>query len=272
MNLPNILYESFRKEEKEPKAQGSITFAPSYLSNCVRQTYYKKIGEKPSNPIDLPAMLKMQFGTVIHDEIQSRLQDKGILKSFEQWRTKEHLGLTFHYFYDGILEQDGERAIMEIKTVYANGFNSVEKEPKSDHVLQTLSYMIFEDINDAIILYAGRDNGYLLQYNLRLADIPEIGKRLLINNQRTDYLEKWNDRVKKMHQVKKNIEEKQLPQREFSIVLKNSSGAILDSFQKDNVKHKSAWQCSYCPFKELCWKKELEEIKTKKFFINGQFI
>lgn len=266
MNLPNIFYTYFQKPQKEPK-QGEATFAPSYLSNCVRQTYYKKTGEPSSNPIDLPALLKMQFGTVIHNELQRILKEKGILKSFEEFKTAQYHGLTFHYFYDGIIHDGLDLAIIEIKTVYANGFRSVEKEPKPDHVLQCLSYMIFEKLNKAYILYAGRDNGYLLQYGLKL-----VGNILFVNGKKTDYFNQWEQRIGAMKLLKKAIETKAVPNQEYQIVMKKDNDISFE-FTKEKQKFKSDWQCSYCGFKDKCWAKEIAQLKEgeNRFYINGKF-
>lgn len=265
MNLPDIIYKSFeQRKAKEPKEK--ITFAPSYLSDCRRKIFYSKTGHEPSNPIELPSLLKMEWGNILHDDMQQRLVKAGVLESFEEWRTAEWEGLEFIYRYDGILNVDGKRSILEIKTVYASGYQSIEQSPKEEHVLQAVSYMLFEGLDKAYILYAGRDNGYLKQHEVNFCE----GK-VCVNFQETDLMDKWRELIDKLGTLKVNIETSILPERDFSIALKNSNGVIAESFQKDNQKFKSDWRCSYCNFKDLCWKKELEEIKTKKFFINGIF-
>jgi hypothetical protein len=63
-----------------------------------------------------------------------------------------------------------------------------------------------------------------------------------------------------------------VPERDGYIKLKNSGGKISEDFQKDKVRHKSDWRCSYCQWKNLCWKAELEEIQGHNFFMDGKFI
>lgn len=265
INLPDIIYKSFtQREAKVPN--GKVTFAPSYLSDCGRKIYYSKTGEKPTNPIELPSLLKMEWGNILHDDMQKRLQDAGVLESFEEWRTATCEGLEFIYRYDGILSIDAVRYIMEIKTVYASGYKSIEESPKPEHIQQAISYMNFEGIDKAIILYAGRDNGYLKQHTI------ELNGSCLVNGVKTDDHKKWYENIQRMRYLKSLIETNQLPDRDFKIVLKHDKGVITEDFQKDSVKYKSDWQCSYCGFKELCWKKEYEQIKDFKFFINNQFI
>lgn len=269
MNLAGFIYDSFTKEEKKREPKLSMTFSPSAFSACKRALYWKAKGEQPTNPPDNPSLFKMKIGDIIHDNIQTLLTEKGILESFEEAKKKVYNGLEFNYFYDGILNVDGKRYIMEIKTVYANGFRSIENEPKPEHVLQALCYMLFEEIDNAIILYIGRDNGYMLQYELRMMVTPE-DTWLLVDNKKTDYYAKWLSKIEEFKRLKIQYLAGELPDRDFQMVFKNN-GQIADEFQKDGVKYKSDWQCSYCSYKNKCWGSEMEEMKNHKFYINGKF-
>lgn len=266
-NIAEIIYKSFQKDLKPREPQDNVTFAPSYLSSCKRQIAYKKLGYEPSNPIDLPQLLKMHWGNLIHEDIQRILKEQGYLISAEIAKGIEYSGLEFNYFYDGIVEYENEQYLLEIKTVYASGYKSIEDAPKDEHVLQALAYCKFENIDKAIILYAGRDNGYLKQHYLYLD-----GDVLNINGYDTDYVEQFGAKVGDLHHLKAIIERRELPERDFEITLKNNNGVITESFQKDNKKYASDWHCSYCSFKDLCWAKEYEQIKNHKFYINGEFI
>lgn len=268
MNIPEIIYNSFQREEKERTEQKDVTFSPSMLSTCGRAVYYRKKGFKPSNPPDLPGLLKMYWGDLLHNDIQQRLKQAGILESFEEARQIVWDGLTYNYYYDGIISSGNERAILEIKTVYASGYKSIEERPKDEHVLQALTYMRFEKIDYGIILYAGRDNGYLKQFRLQFQDDLQ---GLLIDGK--DYLHYtvWKEKMKRNVLLKQMIESNQMPERDYQIVMKNNNGEIAYSFDKDKVKMKSAWQCSYCPHLNTCWKPEMEQMRNNKFYINGIF-
>ena len=134
-NLPEIFYDYFQKDDKPREPQEQITFAPSYLSSCLRQTYYRKIGQKPSNPISGPAYFKMHFGTIQHTELQRILNELGYLVSAEEHKTVVYEGLTFNYFYDGILTYDGQQFLMEIKTKYGRGIDFVKEHPDDKDVI-----------------------------------------------------------------------------------------------------------------------------------------
>lgn len=269
MNLVSIIYNSFPPQSEAKEYKENFTVAPSYLTKCRRAIIYGKNGTKPSNPPDNASLFKMRMGDIIHDNIQELLKEKGLLESAEIHKNTHYNGLEFNYFYDGIINLSEDwRGILEIKTIYANGFRSIEKEPKPEHVLQCLSYMIFENIDKAIILYIGRDNGFMLQYELRLNNEIEV---LFIDGKETRYHEQWLEKVAQLKAVKLYHLAGELPPRDYSMVFKNANGVISDEFQKDNQKYKSDWRCQYCSFKDICWAKELEEIKHHKFFIDGKF-
>lgn len=279
-NFPNIVDKFYRhfEQERTYEKQDPVTFAPSYLSSCKRQIFYKKTGTKPSNPIDLAGYFKMDVGKVVHERLQGILKGLGMLVSAEEHRTIEYKGLTFNYYYDGTIEHEGERILVEIKTVYAAGFRAVENAPKDDHIFQTLSYMMFEKIPRAIILYVGRDNGYMIQHNIRYFNNKKTGKQnLFVNNTKgghdiTQYLSWWLQKVNSLVALKPMIEKGTLPERDFEIVMKNLGKEISFAFQKDGEKYKGDYQCSYCQWKNKCWASELQEIKKHKFYIGGEFI
>lgn len=270
MNAPNIadlFYKHFEDNDRKYDSSGEVTFAPSYLNACKRQVFYKKTGEGASNPADLPSRFKMFLGSIDHEGLQNIIKSKGIMIECEKHHTYESNGIKMNYFIDGIIEVDGVRYILEIKTTYSRGIDFVKTQPKDDHIMQTLCYMQFQGIKDAIIVYIGRDNGYIFQHNLSIGDSLTVS-----GTDRMDMLEKWNASMDALPQLKKDIENGKLPERDYKIAIKVIDGVIVDSFTKDKVKYKTDWQCSYCSFKDKCWSNELAEIKNHKFYIDGQFM
>jgi hypothetical protein len=255
--LKNLIYEYFKKENEARTPQDSVTFAPSYFTSCKRQVFYKKTGTEVSNPIDEAAYFKMALGTASHEKIQSIISKLGILQECEDMKTIEWNGSTWNYRIDGIVEIDGKRYVLEIKTVYGTGFRYIEEKPKENDFMQIQLYMLFENIADGLILYVGRDNGFMIEHYVK--STPGVQEQLK---------NKGNELIK----LKSMIENKQIPDRDFQIQLKNTGEKISEDFTKDKVKHKTAWQCSYCQWKDNCWQTELEEIKKHDFYIDGQFI
>lgn len=261
------IYNYFKTQKKDHETKKD-SFAPSYLTACRRQIFYKKTETKPSNPITEAALLKMKLGTAAHDMLQKMFFEMGIWIEGEDFKKNSYLGVNFIYRIDGMLEINNIKYLIEIKSVYANGFYAIENEPEKDHVLQLLAYMFFENIDKAILLYIGRDNGRMIEYNLELKNIS-----FLINNiDKTEFIEIFDNYIEKLCLLKQNIIDNNIPDRDFQIQLKNTGSNVSDMFTKDKVKYKTSWRCLYCQFKNLCWKNEYKRILDNSFFINGQFI
>jgi len=252
--LKGKIYNYFQSKESKREISKEITFAPSYFTSCKRQIFYKKIGQEASNPISEASYFKMALGSSSHEKIQDILKDIGILQECEDMKTIDYKGLTFNYRLDGIVEIEGKKYIIEIKTVYAAGFRSIEEKPKSDHFIQLQCYLNFENIEDGLILYVGRDNGFIVEHYIKR------------DSQFVD------NKIDELKELKKMIEKKELPDKDFQIQLKNTGEGISEYFTKDKIKYKSNWQCSYCAYHDKCWSKELQEIKNNKFYINKEFI
>jgi CRISPR/Cas system-associated exonuclease Cas4 (RecB family) len=259
--LKEIIYDYFNeKKEKENYTERELNFAPSYFHKCKRQIAYKKLNYEPSNPLTEANYAKFEMGNSVHDSIQNILKKIGIWIEGEDFKNIEWCGLNWIYRIDGKIQKGDYVGIIEIKSVYASGFTSVEKEAKPEHELQLLLYMIFEHIENGILFYIGRDNGFMVEYNYRVDTLYN------------KYADEIENKIKDLTALKSEIEKGIIPDRDFNILLKNSSGVISFDFQKDKVKYKSDWQCSYCQWKNLCWQQEIKEIKNHKFFIDGKFI
>ena len=239
----------------------SIFFNPSSFSACKRQIFYKKTATKITNPITTTSYLKMAFGIVLHEKIQAIVKSLGILVEAEKLKVTSLGKLKFRYKTDGIVIINGMRYIMEIKTTHAQGFRIIRDAPKPEDVIQMSLYMVFERIQNGILLYVGRDSGFLKEYVVKVGD-PRYRIAL-------DTISK---KIQDLKVLESDIRNRRIPARDCQIALKNNKGIVSEKFQKDKKTHKTNWQCKYCQWHDLCWKNELEEIKTHTFFINGAFI
>jgi hypothetical protein len=273
MNLVNELYNYFGEKEQGYKSEIDI-FGPSSILACGRQLAYKKLGIVKPSPIDEPAILKMDMGSTIHIRILNILLSKGILKEIEKEGRKELFGLKWHYFVDGI----GEDFIFELKTIYGAGFDAIKDKPKDEHLFQTLFYMMAEGKSKGIILYLGRDNGLLKQFEIGIKNTIPIELCLDFDSIEIDgilssVIGKFNDAIRNLQKAREHIDKGTLPDAPFSITLKKRpDGSITDNFQKDNIKYRNPWQCSYCGYYNACKGQEIEEFSRSSatFLINGE--
>jgi CRISPR/Cas system-associated exonuclease Cas4 (RecB family) len=264
--LKNLIYDHYEnRRQYNPRTKdmkdAQVFFNPSSFSTCKRQIYFKKIAMKTTNPITTASQLKMTFGIVLHEKIQEIVKNLGILVEAEKLKVTSLGGLKFRYKTDGIIIINGVRYIMEIKTTYAQGLRVVRDTPKPEDVIQMTLYMLFEHVENGILLYVGRDNGFLVEYVIKVGD-PLY--RLA--------LDKISKSYQGLRMLESNIKNRKVPSRDCEIALKNNKGLISEKFQKDKKTCKTNRQCAYCQWHDLCWQRELEEIHKHKFFINGEFL
>lgn len=254
------IYSYFLNIEKKAEAQDNVTFAPSYVSDCKRKIFYKKTGAEPTNPISEASYYKMAMGTCIHDYIQELVKkiDGVELLECEDMKNITVDDIEFNYRLDGILSINGKKYILEIKTTYGAGAKFIEKNgEKPEHKEQLYMYMNFEKINNGILLYICKDTGFMIEF---------VYENVKLGNG-------WfGEKIKHLKELKQKIENKKIPDKDFQIQLKKIGDGLSWDFQKDSVKYKSDWHCSYCQHKDLCWEKELNEITENSFYINGEFI
>lgn len=250
------IYDYF-KDKALSREISPDSVAPSYMTDCRRKIFYTKTGVTPSNLPSEAAFFKMEIGSSSHAMIQGLFKDIGILEQCEDLKEIEYAGLKWKYRLDGILNIEGKKYIVEIKTVYGAGYNSIENEPKPEHKWQALMYAIFENIPNIIILYVGRDNGHMVEYVYEDMDLENV---------------KFNGKIERLRKLMQDIQDKSLPARDFSIVLKNKGGEYSEQFTRDKVKYRSDWRCGYCPYKLHCWEDVYKDMADYDFYINGEFI
>lgn len=267
--VKEYIYNYFN-DLKKIEHKEKITFSPSSFFECKRKLFYKHFGEAHSNPIDKHSQLKMELGNTTHLMIQDILKKQGIYKSGEELKNTTYEGLEFNYKIDGLLEINNNKYLLEIKTIYGAGFNSIQKQPKEEHIFQIIAYMKFEGLNKAVLLYIGRDNGHMIEYKIKIEnETLYIGQNQF---NKYNYLEKFDDKVNELKTLHYLITIGDIPVKDYKIVMKNTNEEISYDFIHNKEHYKSDWQCAYCTYKTKCWVKEIEQMTKYKYYINGEFI
>lgn len=275
--VKKIIYDYFSERlEEEKKKPEKVTFSPSSCMKCPRQLYYKYDNAPVTNPVTEHALLKMEMGSAVHLMVQDILKDRGVYKEGEELKEKDMANLSWRYRVDGVLElQDKVTPILEIKSTYASGWNAVENEPKDEHLIQLGVYMLLEKASTGVLLYIGRDNGFMVEYDVFL-DASGIFSYRKENGEivETHLNTTLVDLFYKLGALKDRIENKMgVPDRPYSLVMKRTGEELAFEFQKDGVKYKSDWNCNgYCPYTLLCWADVYEEINKHKFYIDGKYL
>jgi hypothetical protein len=271
VSIKQLIYDYLDEQSKYEKSQRKnrdyIYFGPSYTGKCGRCIYYSKTKTKESNPTPIHTYVKFALGDIVHEWLQDIFRKKNIWITGEEEIEINREGIDWVYRTDGCLILDKNNLIIEIKSVYGTRYRSISKEPDQNNVYQLLLYMEFENIEKGILFYIGRDNGYMIEYVL------EDGKIWMENGSSRTFISNYPEiDFERLRKIKQNIKDKVLPKKDFQIYLKNRGSFTATEFTKDKKKYKTDWQCSFCNWKDLCWEKELKEIKNNKFYIDGKFI
>ena len=100
-------------------------------------------------------------GHDVHKRIQKYLRELGLLKEIECPVENREYEIRGHA--DGILEIDGKKGVLEIKSINSRGFYGLF-EPDERHLIQANVYMFCLEIPRGVILYENKDNQGLKEF------------------------------------------------------------------------------------------------------------
>ncbi len=176
LHLAKIVEESFTKEwgrrEKPPNV-----FSPSTLGYCKRQMYNKKAG---LTKFDRYIKGIVHCGTRHHywleHHLPSMIEDRG-LRTEVKFRKK-----VGDIYLNGIIDAvDSEGYVYDHK--FTGAVSYVKKEPKLEHVIQILAYIIGIDAEAGVVEYIGRDgkfqDGDYVQHVIKFEDYAEVWKDVI---------------------------------------------------------------------------------------------
>jgi hypothetical protein len=252
-NLLNVLDNYLMSQEKRERT----SHYPSDINACLRQLYYKWTKEPESDPITPGGYLKMGMGSSIHDYLFNQLLKSGleVISEIEFKKTFPILKYPISGRVDNLfVDSDNNISGIEIKSGYGRGIVAIkENGPKIEHLFQVACYLHFTDIKRFHLLYIARDNAYRTQFVVEKIDdkiyiLNEDGSKKEINITVAQM-------VNKLEQLESCVALRHVPDRGGVVAIKN--GEMKDSFQKNMVKFKTSWFCSYCQYKTMCWKEVL---------------
>jgi len=243
MIVTKIIEEHLRKEdEKRSKTRGTkkeYFYASDALledkgnSKCERQFFYEFSDVVPE-PLDIPTLKTFGVGEAIHEWIQDILVKEGVAEVIEDETIEynEDLGVCtgrvskeenkiiikepveIHGRLDCQIKHEQESIVVEIKSVKNGGFFYIGNNPKAAHVQQLQLYLDHKGLKKGVILYINKDTGEFKEFEIK--HDPELVIKA----------------KERFAEVKKRIDTGEIPNR-------------LDI---------GSWQCSYCPYRLMCFK------------------
>jgi len=263
MNIINLLEDSYLQEHKERRK--STSWHPSGVSECVRKLYYKRTNTEESDPIEAGALMKMAFGTALHEDFQKRLTKEleklgciNIQSEYEITHNDLSLGQDpIHGYIDMVWKDKTEWVGCEFKTSYGRGVVDVKKNgPKKEHLEQIFLYLELANVHFSrfYLVYVARDNNYRTEF---LLDQRPVSRNLTWCCNGTPVRIRLADLMNRFIDVKKCVDAKTVPDRPYITAIKQ--GQLVRQFVKLGHTYKSDWQCSYCNYQTHCWKDEVKK-------------
>jgi hypothetical protein len=150
-------YLSYRDRDK----RAIHCFHPSSLHKSVEELY-RIYFEGDSNQAFPTRILRVfDNGHAVHERLQRYLTATGVLLQAEVPIENADFEIKGHT--DGIVEINGVKGILEIKSINANGFYTLYA-PKDDHLIQVNIYMFCAGIERAVLLYECKDSQQLKEF------------------------------------------------------------------------------------------------------------
>lgn len=234
---------------------------------CMRQAYYSCIGAGESSVDKLRDMSRRlgdytEYMLLKIFESNGTLKDKAVKFTIDQYNISGKL--------DGILEIDGEKAGLEIKSISANQWtvNSIfgsrwnKSAPKIEHLLQCLIYLYAYkgEIDVFYLVYIRRDNGDVKEFKLELALVdgilyPSIDGVI-------DYSISCNNILERMNRLKIYIDSNIIPPRDYYHVYTKQYVELLLKYKLVSKSRYDKFldfpfgdhQCLGCGYRDLCIK------------------
>lgn len=158
-------YLKARPKEK----RATRCFHPSTLHEPAEYLLEAYLNREPERDFSSQLLRVFDNGHDVHKRIQNYLHELGILKEIEcpvENREYEIRGRV-----DGILEIDGKKGVLEIKSINSQGFYGLF-EPDEKHLIQVNVYMFCLEIPRGVILYENKDNQDLKEFFVK--QNPEV--------------------------------------------------------------------------------------------------
>ena len=232
-----ILTQQMRDENKRTyKKADDATFRASGIGGCSRKMMYQLLGYD-SEPDHL-SVFTLQQGTIIHEMIQGYLQRSGIIESLE-----EELNILpqLKGHYDGVIQINGERYLLEIKTINHQAYERVSKYNViyNKYILQAHCYMKALNLSKCLFLFVNKGHMLTEEFATENPHIDPVFHEIELSFDQ----EIWNE-------------------------IESKLGLLTEQFNLGVMPPaKKVSECAYCQFAEQCkqdWAKEKAAKKKPK--------
>lgn len=229
--------DDWKQKQGQRDHQPRHHFYFSDVSKCDRALFYEFKAPDKKRPITAKTLMMFAAGNMLHDDIQLRARQRGIVESardleygLADWGTKATGRLDFIVSSYRFAEAQVDRgiAVAEIKT--KNAYNFGEEEPSQEEIDQLLWYIdrLKESPSQAIQNSVVLDYGFIVY-----ADRSMTADPLPLAAWRVDFDATRVAVIKaRFSELDRAIQADAVPRRPY---------------ERDSIK------CQYCRFRDYCW-------------------
>lgn len=166
IGIQQLINNSLReKDEARSKDYKQTSWHISSLGSCLRGIYLKRAGEKLDKGFDDRQLRVFDMGNKIEDWIVDLLKTQDIKVETQARVEDKELGVSG--YADVVVEKDGEKEVLEIKSKHSKSFWWMDKKgggAQRSHQYQLWMYLWLLDIEKGKIIYVSKDDSAILEY------------------------------------------------------------------------------------------------------------
>lgn len=172
--MDRLIEEAYLKRNRGVSHKRKRSFAPSSIGygsgQCPRRWYLAFSGAEYDESADAVGIANMAHGVSVHDRLQELFEEAGIV--IENEREMKVKYPPIRAFVDSIVEIDGIKAVVEIKSTRDESFvhRKFSGNPMAYHLYQLLLYMYFEEIDQGCLFYENKNDNTFLTIPIRMND------------------------------------------------------------------------------------------------------
>ena len=142
-------------------------FYPSMLGNpCDRYLYYAYHGGLSNQEVNPQLQRIFDTGGSLEQRMEKYLRKAGLFLAAEQTLKFETPPISGRYDFL-IRYKDADRAIVELKSINAKGFDLLIDSPKPDHVIQLQIYLNIIGLDNGIVVYENKNDQELKAFKVQ---------------------------------------------------------------------------------------------------------
>ena len=242
------------------------------VGKCLRDSYWSHKSLEKSNPMNARGVRICAVGSMCEKWEVNKYKEMGIWRgnNVKFFDTDHGISGEVDAFIEDV--QTKRLVGVEIKTGYGYQFQSRvigkpgrKGKPKPEHLMQVMLYMnYFKEMPLFKMVYLDRGNAARAEFNITID--KNTGAGLYDGRVYSDRLT-IPAILNRYQGLGKCLDDGVLPERDYQLQYSNDhidflndSGRLSKANTKTWGKHKELelgdWRCSYCDYKDYCWKKE----------------